>query len=83
MPVPVAAVVPPMPKALPVLPPRLVGEGALSAAQLEAVIMAEEAHSRDLPGRFAVKEDWTETEPTPDEGERVAKRRLGRRVARL
>ena len=63
-----AAVVPPMPTALPVLPPRLVGEGALSAAQLEAVIMAEEAHSRDLPGRFAVKEDWTETEPAPDAG---------------
>ncbi len=63
-----AAVVPPMPTALPVLPPRLVGEGALSAAQLEAVIMAEEAHSRDLPGRFAVWEDWTGTEPAPDAG---------------
>ena len=63
-----AAVMPPMPTALPTLPPRLVGAGELSAAQLETIIMAEEAHSHDLPGRFEMNDDWTETEPASDGG---------------
>ena len=38
------------------LPERLVGEGLLSEAQLETVIMAETAFGHDLPGRFSVTE---------------------------
>ena len=63
-----AAVVPPMPKAQPVLPACLVGAGSLSAAQLETIIMAEDAHAHDLPGRFTVAEDWTEASPGDEPG---------------
>ncbi|MDE4176768.1 strawberry notch family protein, partial [Phaeobacter sp. PT47_59] len=34
------------------LPARLMEEGHLSEAQLETIIMAHDAHGRDLPGRF-------------------------------
>ena len=60
-----AAVAPPMPSARPLLPARLVSEGLLSAAQLETIVMADDAHARDLPGRFRVSEDWTEAKPAP------------------
>ena len=63
-----AAVIPPMPTALPILPPRLVGAGELSAAQLETIIMADEAHGHDLPGRFEIRDDWTEAEPAGEAG---------------
>ena len=68
-----AAVVPPMPTARPVLPPQLVTSGELSEAQLEAIIMATDAHERDLPGRFTVNDEWTELHPAA-EGEGVALR---------
>lgn len=41
------------------LPGRLVEEGTLSEAQLETIIMANDAHARDLPGRFTIDEDQT------------------------
>ncbi|MEY8828797.1 strawberry notch-like NTP hydrolase domain-containing protein [Sedimentitalea sp. XS_ASV28] len=41
------------------LPGRLIEEGQLSEAQLETIIMANDAHTRDLPGRFTVDEDQT------------------------
>jgi hypothetical protein len=63
-----AAVIPPMPTALPSLPARLVGAGALSAAQLETIVMADEAQSHDLPGRFAMGDDWTGAEPAGEGG---------------
>ncbi len=68
-----AAVLPPMPTARPVLPPQLVTRGELSEAQLEAIIMANDAHERDLPGRFVANDEWTELQPAA-EGEGVALR---------
>ncbi|SFH27693.1 Methyltransferase domain-containing protein [Palleronia marisminoris] len=61
-----AAVLPPMPTAQPTLPPKLITDGELSEAQLEAIIMANEAHEHDLPGRFVVKDDWSGLEPAPE-----------------
>ena len=61
-----AAVAPPVPSfpdgAAPALPPAVVTDGRLSAAQLETIVMAEAAHAADLPGRFTVADDWTEIE---------------------
>jgi hypothetical protein len=42
------------------LPERLITEGILSDAQLETIIMANDAHARDLPGRFVLNDDETE-----------------------
>ncbi|WP_299628568.1 strawberry notch family protein [uncultured Tateyamaria sp.] len=56
-----ASVAPPLPSAANAdalrLPARLIEEGHLSEAQLETIIMANDAHARDLPGRFTVDED--------------------------
>ena len=41
------------------LPARLIEEGHLSEAQLETIIMAHDAHGRDLPGRFTIDNDQT------------------------
>ncbi|WP_371158351.1 strawberry notch-like NTP hydrolase domain-containing protein [Jannaschia sp. 2305UL9-9] len=65
-----AAVAPPVPTfaegAAPALPPAIIADGKLSAAQLETVVMAEAAHTVDLPGCFAVSDDWTEIEPAAE-----------------
>ena len=65
-----AAVAPPAPSfpqgGGPALPPAVVAGGALSAAQLETIVMAEAAHATDLPGRFTVAEDWTGIEPAAE-----------------
>ncbi|GGA33175.1 strawberry notch family protein [Neptunicoccus cionae] len=41
------------------LPARLIEEGHLSEAQLETIIMANDAHGCDLPGRFTIDDDQT------------------------
>jgi len=41
------------------LPNRLISEGHLSEAQLETIIMANDAHARDLPGKFTIDDDQT------------------------
>ena len=41
------------------LPSRLIAEGYLSEAQLETIIMANDAHARDLPGKFTIDDDQT------------------------
>ncbi|WP_242532188.1 strawberry notch-like NTP hydrolase domain-containing protein [Salipiger thiooxidans] len=41
------------------LPGRLIEEGHLSEAQLETIVMANDAQERDLPGRFTIDEDQT------------------------
>ena len=65
-----AAVAPPMPVFVegtgPSLPPSIIRDGVLSAAQLETIVMAEAAHAADLPGRFTVSDDWTEIEPAAE-----------------
>ena len=51
------------------LPYRLIEEGHLSEAQLETVIMAHDAHGRDLPGRFTIDDDQsklTRADEDPD-----------------
>lgn len=61
-----ASVAPPMPSNTGSddlrLPARLIEEGHLSEAQLETIIMAHNAHGRDLPGRFTIDDD--QTKPT-------------------
>jgi len=58
-----ASVAPPMPSSETAeglrLPGRIIGEGHLSEAQLETIIMANDAHARDLPGKFTIDEDQT------------------------
>ncbi|MGR3435781.1 MAG: strawberry notch-like NTP hydrolase domain-containing protein, partial [Shimia sp.] len=65
-----AAVAPPVPVftggTAPALPPAIIADGTLSVAQLETIVMAEAAHAVDLPGRFAVSDDWTEIEPVAE-----------------
>jgi len=68
-----ASVAPPLPSAGAAahlrLPARLIEEGHLSEAQLETIIMANDAHERDLPGRFTVDEDQsrlTRADDDPD-----------------
>ncbi len=46
------------PTARPVLPAHLVTEGTLSDAQLESIVLAAEAHSADLPGRYSIDSDY-------------------------
>ena len=52
-----AAVRHPEPAARPLLPTRLVSDGALSDAQLESVVLAAEAHGEHLDATFRVSED--------------------------
>ena len=46
------------PTTRPVLPAYLVTEGTLSDAQLESIVLAAEAHSADLPGRYSIDSDY-------------------------
>jgi predicted RNA methylase len=49
------------------LPARLIEEGHLSEAQLETIIMANDAHGRDLPGRFSIDDDQTKLTRADDD----------------
>ncbi|MCI5040919.1 MAG: strawberry notch family protein [Donghicola eburneus] len=51
------------------LPGRLIEEGHLSEAQLETILMANDAHARDLPGRFTIDEDQTRMTRADDDPE--------------
>ncbi|MEX3317279.1 strawberry notch-like NTP hydrolase domain-containing protein, partial [Sulfitobacter sp. PS-8MA] len=66
-----ASVAPPMPSNMGSddlrLPARLIGEGHLSEAQLETIIMAHDAHGRDLPGRFTIDDDQTKLTRADDD----------------
>lgn len=56
------------------LPGRLIEEGHLSEAQLETIIIANDAHARDLPGRFTINEDQTRIMRADDDPEARAYR---------
>ena len=60
-----AAVLPPMPSAQPTLPPRLVSHGELSEAQLEAIIMANDAHDMICPAVSSSLTIGAELNPRP------------------
>ncbi|MCZ4259123.1 strawberry notch family protein [Sulfitobacter sp. G21635-S1] len=66
-----ASVAPPMPSNTGSddlrLPTRLIEEGDLSEAQLETIIMAHDAHGRDLPGRFTIDDDQTKLTRADDD----------------
>ena len=51
------------------LPVRLIEEGHLSEAQLETIIMAHDAHGRDLRGRFTIDDDQTKLTRADDDPE--------------
>ena len=56
------------------LPGRLIEGGHLSEAQLETILMANDAHERDLPGRFTIDEDQTRMTRADDDPEARAYR---------
>ncbi|WP_341236036.1 strawberry notch family protein [uncultured Sulfitobacter sp.] len=56
------------------LPNRLIAEGHLSEAQLETIIMANDAHARDLPGKFTIDDDQTKMMRNDEEAEAHAYR---------
>tara|TARA_R110002033_G_scaffold5119_3_gene22771 strand:+ start:4456 stop:8268 length:3813 start_codon:yes stop_codon:yes gene_type:complete len=56
------------------LPGRLIEGGHLSEAQLETILMANDAHARDLPGRFTIDEDQTRMTRSDDDPEARAYR---------
>jgi predicted RNA methylase len=66
-----ASVAPPVPSGVASaelhLPARLIEEGHLSEAQLETIIMAHDAHGRDLPGRFTIDDDQTKLTRADDD----------------
>ncbi|WP_068117763.1 strawberry notch family protein [Tropicimonas marinistellae] len=56
------------------LPGRLIEEGHLSEAQLETILMANDAHARDLPGRSTIDVDQTRMTRADDDPEAKAYR---------
>jgi len=62
-----ASVAPPIPKSTPTVPARLVETGALSEAQLETAIYANDAHARFLPGAWTISDDWREVSAARDD----------------
>jgi hypothetical protein len=52
----------------------LIAEGHLSEAQLETIIMANDAHARDLPGKFTIDDDQTKMLRNDDDAEARAYR---------
>jgi predicted RNA methylase len=74
-----ASVAPPMPSGTASaelrLPARLIEEGHLSEAQLETIIMAHDAHGRNLPGRFTIDDDQTKLTRADDDPDARAYRR--------
>ncbi len=66
-----AAVPHPPPSYRPMLPERVVSEGALSDAQLESVALAGEAHSRHLAARYRIGSGWETVLRCRDDGEPI------------
>ena len=64
-----ADIAPPAPGYRPLLPPALVADGLLSAAQLESVALAGQAHEKLLPRRYRIDAEWVRAIPVDDDGE--------------
>jgi hypothetical protein len=61
-----ASVAPPQPSYRPLLPERALGEGLLSAIQLESVIYAGESHQNYLKGWYEVERDLDAVKPVAE-----------------
>jgi hypothetical protein len=72
-----AAVAPPRPCYRPLLPPRLVGSGILSDAQLESVVYAGEAHASYLAGSYTVDETYDLVSAAPADAANAVRFRRG------
>ncbi|MCX7561555.1 strawberry notch family protein [Sulfitobacter sp. F26204] len=73
-----ASVAPPAPAARQIaelqLPKRITSEGVLSDAQLETIIMANDAHERNLPGKFTINDNNTQLVRKDDDPQATAYR---------
>ena len=56
----------PQPTYQPLLPKEVVEQGLISQAQLEAIVLAGEAHSQYLPEKYLISEDSISYRKTPD-----------------
>ena len=72
-----ASVPPPVPSYRPTLPGHLVGDGILSDAQLESIILAGEAHGDHLAGAWSVDTTWDVVTAAPDDAEGAVRFRRG------
>ncbi|MGI9375886.1 MAG: strawberry notch-like NTP hydrolase domain-containing protein [Tsuneonella suprasediminis] len=72
-----ASVPPPVPSYRPTLSGHLVGDGILSDAQLESIILAGEAHSDHLAGAWRVDATWDVVTAAPDDAEGAVPFRRG------
>ncbi|SMH26474.1 strawberry notch family protein [Mesorhizobium australicum] len=72
-----AAVAPPKPTYRPLLPDAIIDEGLLSAAQIESVIYAGEAHDGHLAGAWTVDETCDIVSAAPEGAENAVRFRRG------
>lgn len=72
-----ASVAPPVVRARPVLPPKLIESGDLSAAQLETVIYARAAHERWLEGRWTIDAETHAVSPAGEDEAGAVRFRAG------
>ena len=67
----------PQPTYQPLLPKEVVEQGLISQAQLEAIVLAGEAHSQYLPEKYLISEDSISYRKTPDSDTTGTKIRRG------
>ena len=72
-----ASVAPPKPSYRPNLPEKLIDDGILSDAQLEAIIYAGEAHAGHLSGAWTVDETWDMVTAASDDNDNAVRFRRG------
>ena len=72
-----ASVAPPKPSYRPNLPEKLIDDGIVSDAPLEAIIYAGEAHAGHLSGAWTVDETWDMVTAASDDNENAVRFRRG------